>query len=344
MEKVDSLRFFTDALGRGKYFLLSLVIVTLLASFLTLAVVEERYTSTATILPSSNNLTPAQVLEGGFPDISLFLGFDRSQNQLPLYPDILKSRLISGDILNRVYTFEEKGREVSRTLREHLGIGNIDAARLILLGRVVRTWVDRNSRAVVVSVTLDNPVLAALVVNAYIDRLEGYNREERRSSSREAHDFILRKRESSRLQLFQAENALRVFRENNRNYASSTEPGLLMLHRRLERDVEIKQALFIELGKQLKKSALEVERDTPILNVLDRGSVPTRASWPDPPRLVISFICMGLVLGVSILLLGEALRRWRAGKDKEIVEQLLWELKKDLHQVPFLGARSGGKG
>ena len=54
-----------------------------------------------------------------------------------------------------------------------------------------------------------------------------------------------------------AEESLRIFRENNLTYHSSTDPALLMEHARLLRDVKLKSEVYLSLSQQRELSDLE---------------------------------------------------------------------------------------
>lgn len=308
-----------------------------------LAAAGRRYTSFATILPSSRGFSGVDIADPSIEELGLYLHMSTRRSLLPLYPDILGSRLIGLDILKQCYTYTEKGKRVSRTLQEHLGVGNDHAALIVLGNRVARFWADRSTNTLVLEVTTDNPELSAGVVNAYIARLEEFNSRDRASTAREVCRFVSEKFESCRKELLAAEEKLKLFRDTNRNFDMSTDPRMLMEHRRLERTVELEQVLFFELGKQLRRAGIDAERDIPILNVLDYGCPPGKPSWPKPVQLLITFACAGLGIGVLILVAVESFRRWRTGGNRETVDNLLDEIRRDLRSVPLVRRCVGGR-
>ncbi len=329
------------SLARGKYFLLWMVFISLIAGVLKFALAGRRYRSTATVLPGSSDRPGFDMTEGGLPDLSVLMGRGSGESSMMLYPDILRSRRISIDILRRTFVFEDHGKTAEKTLQEYLCAPNDDAALFKLRSRVARFWIDGDSGTLVIQVTTGNPVLSSLVARAYIERLEQYNRTERRASSEEVYDFIRKKRDMSRIELAEADDNLEAFRKMNRDYANSTEPGLLMELRRLGREVEIKQALCLELGKQAEKAALDSGRDTPILSVLDYGEVPEKPFYPDPVRILISFLLAGLITGAVLAVIRDRVVSWKMGEDRDTVDSLLEELKNDLRAAVFIKTTAG---
>jgi uncharacterized protein involved in exopolysaccharide biosynthesis len=323
----------------GKNFLLLLVVLSLSLSLIMLAILDKRYTSVATVLPSESTRPGFNLGEDKFSRIAFSLGISGKRNNLPLYPVILRSRRVSRDILDRDYMFYLNGRKVCKTLREHLGADNEDAAFFKLISKVASFRIDRETSTLVIKVITSSPELSAGVVNAYIERLEQFNMNDHRSNSERVYRFIEKKVRENKLALNRAEENLRAFREKNRNFNISTTPQLQMKHRRLLRKVEVEEALFIEFGKQLNEAAVDMRRGSPILNVLDQGVAPPQPSWPRPVLFVITFVLAALFGGSVFLMARESFRRWRGGSDAQVVEQLIDELKGDLKSVPLVGSR-----
>ncbi|MBD3180230.1 MAG: hypothetical protein GF417_11980 [Candidatus Latescibacteria bacterium] len=283
---------------------------------------DRRYNSTGVILLSGESVDNIPMMAEG-SELGIYLADNyRGGINITLYPAILESRRIGKDILRKEYTFSEEGRKVTRTLIDHLNLESMDAA-LYILAEMTDFWIDEDSNTLAIRASTDNPELSAAVVNAYVNRLEQFNRLERRSASKEAYAFIEVKLRESRRELRRAEEALKNFRSRNRNYASASDPQLLMKHRRLIRELELNQAIYEELNKQLEKTAINVEKDTPILSVLDRGYVPLSHSSPGLFRLVLSFTLLGLLLGTLCVVTQSAYRSWRGGGERRRIESLL---------------------
>ncbi len=343
MERSSAIGMVSEAMRKGKYFLLLSAIVSLLVSVMVLFLADKRYTSRASILPSSSGRFDSGVPDGGFNEIGAFMGIRESRSLMSLYPDILRSRLVGACILRRNYCFAEDGVRKTMTLQEYLGCSTEMKALAVLSSRVARFWTDRGTKALVISVTTGNPELSRLVANAYIERLEKFNREERRSSALEVRYFIGRKLEVTSRRVMDAEENLRRFREGNRDYARSTEPGILMEARRLERSLEIEQAIFMVLGRQMRKAEVDAGRDTPILNILDYGTLPDKPSWPVTSYLLFSITLAGTTAGMICLAARESFDRWRRGKNRDAVEGMLLLLREDLGKMPFVKTVSCGR-
>lgn len=320
-----SISFLRENRAAVLWILLVSFLITITAFF----VVPRRYASTATILPSMPDSHGLIDEDNSLLGLGLNAGIAENTDPLTLYPEILRSRLIGLDVLKKKYRFHADGKVVERTLREYLGKRNDDAALAYLNSAVASFWVIPKAQTLALRITTGNPELSAEIANAYIERLERYNLNERRTISKEVYSFIEKKLAASREELSEAENALKKFRERNREYAFSSDPVIQMEHRRLMRRVQLKSALYLELAKQLKKAALEVEKNTPILNVLDRGIRSSRPVWPRPLEFIVSFTLLGFFVGLLCLYLVLKYRKWRMSEAGRVIDALLDELRSD---------------
>ena len=86
-------------------------------------------------------------------------------------------------------------------------------------------------------------------------------------------------------------------RKKNRTVINS--PSLLLTGARLERNVIVKQELFIALEKQKEIELIEVIKEEKPIVVLDSGEKSSQQSWPNRGVTVSSFCCVGFVFGIA---------------------------------------------
>ena len=202
-----------------------------------------------------------------------------SDNSSAMFPNVLTSRFLSEQILNKRCDFTFKGKAKSLTLSEFLDAENTDLA-LKALKEIVNIEVDRRTGILKLSVTTDYPEFSSAVVKNYLALLNDYNVNYRQSKARENEKFIAKRTVEASAELVLAENALEEFRAQNMNYTSSYNPELLKEHARLERDQTVKETIYLTLVKKHEMSKLEAAKDVPIVQVLDNGFVPEIKSSP----------------------------------------------------------------
>jgi len=261
-----------------------------------------KYTSVATILPTggTDELSELRDLAGGsLAELGLGSMMQVSGNSSAIFPKVLTSRLMSEQVLQHRFDFNHKSKSKSLTLIEYLDAANTDLA-LRELNKVVRVDLDRRTGFITLAVTTDYPELSSLVVKDYLKLLDDYNVNHRQSKARENEKFISKRVGEATSDLELAENSLELFRDQNLNYVSSNDPELQKELSRLEREVNLKETIYLTLVKKHELAKLEAAKDVPIVQVLDNGATPLVKS--SPRRSVYLMAALFGSIMVSIIL------------------------------------------
>jgi len=292
------------SLVRNRRWVYLLVGVTVLATVVFCLLLPNRYTAKALILPSGG--TPNSL--GGLREFAGLLGESpfasaemKSEQSSYLYPDILKSRLISEAVINRVYQYPQGGKNRNQNLFNYFKAKKMDGA-IKALTRITCFEMDRKTGVITISATTKNRHLSAAIANEYIDRLEEYNLDTRRSKSKENEKFISRRLEEVKAELRQAEDNLETFQLKNRNFNTASSPELAAELARLEREVEIKSNVFLTLTQQHELARVETKKDVPIVQVLDYAKPPDEKAGPNRKLLVLTSLLLSSLLGIAIVL------------------------------------------
>lgn len=286
---------------RWIYFLVG---VTVLATVVFCLFMPNRYTAKALILPSGGTLNSL----GGPREFAGLLGESpsasaemKSEQSSYLYPDILKSRLISEAVINRVYQYPQGGKNRNQNLFNYFKVKKTGGA-IKALAKIMCFEMDRKTGVITISATTKNRHLSASIANEYIDRLEEYNLDTRRSKSKENEKFISRRLEEVKAELRQAEDNLEAFQLKNRNFNTASSPELAAELARLEREVEIKSNVFLTLTQQHELARVETKKDVPIVQVLDYAKPPDEKAGPNRKLLVLTSLLLSSLLGIAIVL------------------------------------------
>lgn len=253
-----------------------------------------RYTSTATILPSgkSDNFSALKAMAGLAGAFSV-----GDENSSVLYPVVLNSNLVRDSVLAQTYTYTEDEKTVSKTLTQYIGKDNRDRLRHSLSSM---TSISANTRTgeITVAVVTPHPELSQQVVGQYLRQLENYNLYSRRSEARERVRYLTREVDARRRSLAESEDSLQAFQSRNRNWAATTDPGILMQLGRFKRDVEIKSQTLVYLLQEYEAARLDAQKDVPVVRVLDQASLPTVKSGPHRTVTVLGTAFIAFVLVV----------------------------------------------
>jgi uncharacterized protein involved in exopolysaccharide biosynthesis len=176
-----------------------------------------------------------------------------------------------------------------------------------------------------VDVTAPDPIVAQQVDSALLDQLNRFNLESRQTQAGSERRFTEARLGEVREDLRVAEDRLRAFLDQNRNYRSS--PNLVFQEGRLTREVSVQQQLYLTLAQAYEQAKIEEVRDTPVITVLARPDVPVR---PDARKTVLRGaigLFLGFLLGVAIALLRAAdrgLPRTAVASDWRAARAAVW--------------------
>ena len=140
--------------------------------------------------------------------------------------------------------------------------------------------------------------------------LERYLRFTRRSQARENETYLADQRITRGDDLRRAEDSLQQFMNVNRNWSTSSDPRLQTELARLKRDVELHAQTYLLLSQQLELARLEVQKDIPIVRVLDEPTLPTQKSGPRRTFTTLLIGCLAFLVCAIWLFVRDL---WRQG-------------------------------
>jgi uncharacterized protein involved in exopolysaccharide biosynthesis len=280
------------------------VSVTVLTTLMICLLLKNQYTSTASILPSGAGGISSELKDlaaGSLGELGLGASGETPENSSALFPNVLDSRLISEKILNRNYAFAQKSKWMSFKLMDYLDQPNMDKA-IRKLRSIVAIATDKKTGVITLAVTTEYPELSAAVVHAYLEELDDYNIHHRQSSASENEKFTAKRLLEIKSELAATEDTLRSFKQVNMNYMVSSDPLLQLEMSRLQREVDLKASLYLTLAQQNEMAKVEEVKDIPVVQVLDRGSVPLEKSSPRRSLYMIGALFGSLIFSIFLSL------------------------------------------
>lgn len=273
------------------------------------------YTAKTTFTPETASSSSAAgslaALAGVANQLGLGLGSPSS-----VTPDFFVKLAASSELLRSTLVSEfadPAGRPDSRRpLLDILEVkGKTPEERLqrgvILLRRRIKVTSDKATGIVTLEVDMRNPQLAAAVANHVVAELNQFNLERRQSQSRAQRRFTGERLAEAEKDLRDAERAELSFLQRNRDYSSS--PLLTYEAGRLNRDVAVKQELFLTLSKAHTEARIAEVRDTPVLTVVDSAVAPYRRARPQRALGVIIATILGTLAGIVVAYVVDFRRR-----------------------------------
>ena len=108
----------------------------------------------------------------------------------------------------------------------------------------------------------------------------------------------------------------------NRDWDITTDPEVIKTLSRLQRDIEVKSRMYTFLIEQYEIAKLDVQKDVPIVRILDNPSLPTISSGPKPVSAVLLSGAVALVCMIFLVIAYESLKNRSQGPDRDTFKML----------------------
>lgn len=304
-----------------------------------------RFTSSATFLPQQSE-NPSQ-LAGLAAQFGVPLPTGGGGESPALYVDLLRSRRIMEQVADVRYDVRTDSGPVQGTLHELWGrkvrdsLMRRDAVLKRLNGATSAGFAPKTS-VVSIRVRSERPELSRAIVEQYITAITRFNLERRQGRAAAERRFTEERLTEAKAELRSAENQLQVFLQQNREFRNS--PELNFRQERLTREVALRQQLYSALAQSFDRSRIDEVRDTPVITVIDRPTLPSRRDSRGGAVKVLVALILGLGLGVVVGFLRERLSEPDAGELDDATEfaRLRREVLNDLRH-PLRALRRGGR-
>jgi len=270
---------------------LGLALLTGVVNFL---VLELTYKASASLLPETDKAKLGGLSQ--FSGLAQLAGVSVPGSEISrLYPVILASETVLRPVILAKYKTTRytdsvdllQYFELTKKSREE----NIDKALRELAGRVTTTFETKTS-TVTATIEMEEPQLAADVLNGIVGQLDLFMRLKRINTASEQAKWISSRLTEVEKELRATEDALKDFRERNRRVADS--PELMLIQERMLREIKVKSTVYEELKKQFELAKIEEIKNVSIVNVLDEARAPVRKEHPKRATNTVIAFLLGL--------------------------------------------------
>lgn len=258
----------------------------------------------------------APVAQGSLSLVASQLGIGtRSGATSPLfYADLLQSRGITHAVVLTTFSVERPFPRQG-TLVRLFRIDDSDSARAVArsvkrLQEAMSVRTDRNTGVVYLDVTSTSPDLSVQIVQRFLSLVSDFNLRRRQSRAHSEREFIQQRLTDARAELNSAESTLRLFYERNRRFNDS--PELVLQEASMQRQVSLRQQLYVMLSQSYAAAEIEEVRNTPVISLVDS---PVGSAERQPRGTVIRTLgvfSLFLLLSVAAAYLREYVRLSRS--------------------------------
>jgi len=252
----------------------------------------------------------------------LGLGITKDPSESPaFYVALLNSReLLTRLVLSRFPDPQSRATADSADLVGFFRIRSDDRARAVeiavkRLRHSLRSSADLRTNLVTVQVDARWPSLSADIANRAVALVSTFNREQRLSRARARREFLESRVAAAVAELRAAEDSQRRFYERNRLWQNS--PTLLVEERRVRRQVETANDLYLTLRRESESARIDEVNTTPVITVVDEAVTPRRRQWPQRTLILLTAALLGGVLGMLWAAARELFTHWERQNPQE---------------------------
>lgn len=162
--------------------------------------------------------------------------------------------------------------------------------------------VDKKTSVIMISVTMQDPLIAATLTNEVMNKLQDYITEYRTNKARKDLEYTqkLYKESMENYHKIQQEYAQYVDRNHNVSLRSAQ-----TYQERLKNEMELAFNVYNQTAQQLQVAKAKVQEDTPVYTVVEAATVPLRASKPMKLMILIGFVFLAGMGSCGWVLFGE---------------------------------------
>ena len=161
----------------------------------------------------------------------------------------------------------------------------------------IRCEQDKKSSVITLTVTMQDPLIAATLTDTVMTHLQNYITDYRTNKARHDLEFTQKLHDEAQASYFEAQSKYARYMDANQNVvrlSARTE------QERLQNEMTLKYNLYNQMAQQLQLARAKVQESTPAYVVLQPATVPLGASKPSKLLLLVGFT----------LLFGAAMSAW----------------------------------
>ena len=283
-------------------------VICVLAIVYVLFIAQPAFESSSTILPSGGS-DPLSGMRGLATQFGVSLPEGSGQTNLlssEMYREIIESRTLSEILLSNKFFTEKYGeeetllsilaKEFSSDIEDSIAVKEMAIDYLIT--EMIGVRIDNKSDLITITIESFEPKLAHDINSRLLLELDLLQKKFRLESTNEKLVFIEGRAAEIERQLESAEEALKNFRDQNRQIVNS--PSLLIQEERLKREVQVQIGVFTSIKQQLEFAKIEAVEKSSLVQVLDQPNIMMRPTKPNKAVFVFLSGIIGIFLGLVV--------------------------------------------
>ena len=206
----------------------------------------------------------------------------------------VKSLLINKDNQTETVTNHTNKGTIELTIKE--------AGKIGLLRKLITASVEKKAAMTEITVTLQDPKVAAVVADSVVKKLQEYIINYRTSKAKEDCNYLKKLFEERQQEYY-------AVQKQYANYVDSHDNIILQSVRaeqeRLQNDMNLTYQVYSQVATQLQVARAKVQEEKPVFAVVEPAVVPLKASGTGLKVYVLVFMFLSVVCTIGWMLIGK---------------------------------------
>ncbi len=182
------------------------------------------------------------------------------------------------------------------------------------LNERVTCMVDKKSSVISLTVTMQDPLIAATLTDTVMNNLQNYITEYRTNKARHDLDFTQKLYDEAQAAYYAAQSKYARYMDANQNVVLRS---VRTEQERLQNEMTLNYNLYNQMAQQLQLAKAKVQESTPAYVVLQPATVPLRAAKPSKMTILIGFVFLfGAAASAWILFGKEFFAQFKKGSEE----------------------------
>lgn len=187
-----------------------------------------------------------------------------------------------------------------------------EAAKLKGIKEAMEAVVDKKTGITTVTVTLQDPVVAACVADSVVRKLQDYVTDYRTRKAIEDCAYWEKLYKERQQEYYAAQQRYAAYMDENKSLYTQKSK---MEAERLQNDMSLAYQVYNQMAQQLQLARGKVQEAKPVFAVVQPATVPLKAAGPRKAMILIGFVFLAVVGTAGWVLFGEDL--WRQLRKSE---------------------------
>lgn len=207
-------------------------------------------------------------------------------------------RMLIGEIKS---LFKEEPKDSTQTINP-FRLTPEQSGRINMLKGILKVETDKKTTMTTVSVSLQDPLAAAIVADSAVHKLQEYITDYRTRKAKQDYDFQLSLCEQYRKEYFAAQQEYAKFSDANQNIIRQT---VTTEKERLQKNLSLAEQIYSQSMGQLQVLRGKLQEAKPVFAVVEPATVPLVPSAPRKMIIIIVFAFLAFVVESAWILFGK---------------------------------------